>query len=165
MHEGRIRFANPNHSHHRERGKGELRSRCWSNFLPLSAAITSYDSSFFNKVINKVQIKQGRGLGCVSACESTAFLLCLCLWVKVRFCTVRKEVGETPLEKYHWGSRKREMASRCPQALNIDKHKLVVGQTHTHTFTNCVFLNLIPLTHTQTHSPLPGASILTGPES
>lgn len=171
MHKGKIRFTNPYLSHHRERGKGELKSTFWNKFLPLSAAITGCDSSSSNKVINKVKIKQVRGLGCASSCEPAAFLLCLCLWVKLRFCTMRKEVGETPLEKCHWGPRKRERASWCRQTLNIDKHKLA-GQnatthTQTHTFANCVFSMWIPLIHTLSLSlsPLPGASILTGSDS
>lgn len=70
-------------------GNDDVRFWFADNFLPLSSAETASSIS----VINKVQIKQVRNHGCAIACEPAAFILCQCLWVNLRFCMMRKEVG------------------------------------------------------------------------
>lgn len=99
-----------------------------------------------------------------------AFFLCAS-GVKLRFCMMRKGVGGNSIVAWRnvTGGPGRGRgplgALRTHSFQQTHKHKLASQKTATHTHTITYSFSLFNPGSSYTHTPLPGASILSGPDS
>lgn len=104
-----------------------------------------------------------------------AFFLCVSR-IKLRFGMMRKGVGKTPLllGEMSLGVQDEGKALSVPSGLTaLNRHTSISLQvrkrphtharTHSHTFTNS--FSLFNPDSSYTHTPLPGGSVLSGPDS
>lgn len=129
-------------------------------------------------VINKTG---GGGLACAGACEPAACLRLLCLWGKTK--VLHDELGSRGNSIVAWrnvtggpgrgrgplgalrthGSQQTHKLASQKTATYTNTHT----RTHTyrHTYTHSQTLSLFSIPIPLTHTPLPGASVLSGPGS